>query len=240
MQNLKLIVVLLALTVTLPFVCANPQETPECTRGLDISCIQSFHEAIAPSCHKYMPKKDYATVRQHVPNMLAEAERIAEFKLDSTYASISDEFDEKRYAFLSAVLELKAAADTTDDDKLKKAFDKMHMAFAEMASVLALMPAEVEAFHEILAQVWHEYLPSKNYEAIRSAIPGMRESCAKMKAAKLHEAKQSVSKEYLAAVDKIEASIGEIEKALASNTDEKIAAAVTGLHDGFRELAGLF
>jgi hypothetical protein len=239
MQNLRVTITVAAMIIAV-FSLAAIGEEKECTYGVDISCIEAFHTAMAPSCHKYMPAKDYATVRQHVPNMLAAAEHIAEFKLDSTYASVSDEFDKKRQAFLTAMVNLKKSADGTDDAKLAEVFDKMHMAFAEMASVLALAPDEVNEFHTIIAQVWHEYLPNKDYDAIKKVIPELKDGCTKMKAAKLHEAKQSVSKEYQAAIETVEKSIVMIEKAIESASDEKISEAVTALHDGYRGVRVLF
>ncbi len=239
MQNPKLILTLIAIFAIVMSITAVGQEK-SCTHGVGISCIESFHEAMAPSCHKYMPAKDYETVRKHMPNMLFEAERIAEYTLDSTYASVSEDFETKREAFLLAIVDLKKAADSTDDTKLAETFDKMHMAFASMASALAFMPEEVDEFHELIATVWHKYLPAKDYDAIKKAIPDLRKGCEKMKAAKLHEARQGVSKDYLAAIGVIETAIDTIEEVIDSKSDEKISEAITGLHDGFIGVAALF
>ena len=239
MQNPKFVLTLITvITAAMCFAAAG--EEKECTHGVTISCIETFHEAMAPSCHKYMPAKDYEAVRKHVPNMLTEAERVAEFKLDSTYASVSEEFQTKRDTFLLAMMDLKKAAGGTDDAKLAESFDKMHMAFAQMASVLALMPEEVDEFHELIATVWHKYLPAKDHDAIKKAIPDLRKGCEKMKAAELHEARQSVSKDYIAAIGEIEAAITAVEKVIDSKSDEKISEAVAGLHDGFRGVTALF
>jgi hypothetical protein len=195
---------------------------------------------MAPSCHKYIPEKDYATVRQHIPNMLAEAERIAKFTPDSSYASVMADFDKKRESFMVAMLGLKTAADGEDDAKLKEAFDAMHMAFADMAGVLAMMPEEVEQFHSVLAKVWHEYLPAENYEAIKAAIPDLKKYCDAMKAAEIHPAKKAITEDYAASVEKIEKAIVAVEKVIDSKSSEEIADAVTLLHDGFVSTASLF
>jgi hypothetical protein len=239
MQNPKLILTLIAIFAIVMSITASGQEK-ECTYGVTISCIESFHEAMAPSCHKYMPAKDYETVRKHIPNMLLEAERIAEYKLDSTYASVSEDFEMKREAFLLTILDLKRAAESTDDTLLAKAFDKMHMAFAQMASVLALTPEEVDEFHELVGTVWHEYLPAKDYEAIKKTIPDLRKGVEKMKAAKLPEAKQGLTKDYLAAIGAVEISLTAIEEVIDSKSDEKISEAVTALHNGFMDVMALF
>ena len=239
MQNPKLILTLIAIFAIAMSITAAGEEK-ECTHGVTISCVESFHEAMALSCHKYMPAKDYETVRKHMPNMLFEAERIAEYKLDSTYASVSEDFETKREAFLLAIVDLNKAASGTDDERLTEAFDKMHMAFAQMASALALTPEEVDEFHELIATVWHKYLPAKDYDAIKKAIPDLRKGCEKMKAAKLHEAKQGLSKDYLAAIGVVETSISTIEEVIDSKSDEKISEAITGLHEGFIGVMTLF
>jgi len=239
MQNPKPVIATIAMIIALFFLTAAGQEKAP-AQDPDISCIQTFRDAMVPSWQKYMPAKDYATVRKHIPNMLAEAERIAELKLDSTYAEVAEEFQTKREAFLLAILDLKKAADSTDDAGLEKALDKTHLAFSQMASVLALMPQEVKDFHEIIADIWHEYLPAKDYDAIKKSIPSLREGCAKMKAAKLHESKQAVSEQYLAAIGETETSITGVEKVIDSKSDEKISEAVSTLHESFRTIMGLF
>ena len=216
------------------------EEKTECTHGVDISCIQTFHEAMAPSCHKHVPEKNFATVRKHVPNMLAQAKLIAAFQPDSTYADVMEEFDQKRKVFLTSIDELKVAADGDDDDALKKAFDRMHDAFARMSGSLSMTPQELEDFHTVLAKVWHEYLPQKDYAAIEKAIPELKESCARLMAVKLHASRQDVKKEYLEAVKGIRASINGIEEVIGSGSDEKIAIAVESLHESFHVVAGLF
>ncbi len=239
MQNLRVIVIVTAAIVIACSLTVTAEEK-ECTHGVDVSCIQAFHEAMAPSCHKYMPEKDYATVRQHVPNMLAEAERIAGFKPDSSYASVMADLEKKRAVYMVAILSLKTAADGDDDAKLKDAFDTMHTAFAEMSGVLSMMPEEVEQFHSVLAKVWHDYLPAEDYEAIKAAIPDLKKHCAAMKAAEIHPAKQAVAKDYAASVEKIEKAIAAVEKVIDSKSSEEIADAVSLLHDGFHAVVVLF
>lgn len=215
-------------------------EGVDCTRGIDIACIQSFHDAIAPSCHKYMPDKDYATVRKHVPNMVAQASSIADLKLDSTYAPVAESFAKERRLFLSAVDKLMLAAEGTDDAELAEAFKIMHETFIQMTSSLFLAPVELDELHVLVAEVWHKFLPDKDYEAIKSALPAMRECCKKLAAAKLHESKQDISEEYLAAVGNIESSINGIEAVIDSESDEKIEASVVELHESFRGVMAMF
>jgi hypothetical protein len=216
------------------------EEKTECTHDIDISCIQTFHEAMAPSCHKYVPENDFATVRKHVPNMLAQAKLIAAFQPDSTYTDVMEEFDQKRKVFLTSIDELKIAADGDDDAALKKAFDSMHEAFARMSGSLTMTPQELDDFHSVLAKVWHDYLPEKDYAAIEKAIPELKEGCARLMSAKLHTSRQNIKKEYLEAVKGIRASIDSIEKVIGSDSDEKISQAIESLHESFNEVAVLF
>ncbi|MBU1320083.1 MAG: hypothetical protein KKH67_12925 [candidate division Zixibacteria bacterium] len=215
-------------------------EGADCTRGIDIACIQTYHDVIAPSCHKYMPAKDYATVRQHVPNMVTQAATIADLKLDSTFAPVAEAFEKERRLFLAAVDQLMVAAEGTDDEVFAEAFDKMHEAFARMASSLVPSPVELDEFHAIVAQVWHELLPNKDYAGIKAALPALRGGCKKLASAKLNESQQEIKDEYLAAVGKVESSIDDIEKVIDSKSDEKIEESVVQLHESFRSVMALF
>jgi hypothetical protein len=187
-----------------------------------------------------MPSKDYATVRKHVPNMVVQAEQIASYQLDSAFATVAEEFNSKRILFLEAVNGLKVAAEGTDDAKLQEAFDKMHSAFARLASTLSLAPAELDDFHATVASVFHDYLSNKNYDAIKQALPGLKDGCAKLMAAKLHPAKQQIQKDYIAAVKDLRASVDAIEQVIDTKSDEKITDAVEAMHGKFEAVAGLF
>jgi hypothetical protein len=187
-----------------------------------------------------MPAKDFATVRKHVPNMVAQAEQIATYKLDSVYATITEEFDAKRVLFLEAVNNLKIAADGTDDAKLQDAFQKMHEAFVRLTSTLVLSPAELDEFHSLLASLYHDYLPSKNYDAIKESLPALKDACGKLMAAKLNPAKQAIQKDYIAAVKDLRASVDAIEQVIDTKSDEKITDAVEAMHGKFEAVAGLF
>jgi len=215
-------------------------EGADCTRGIDIPYIQTYHDAIAPSCHKYMPAKDYATVRQHVPNMVAQAATIADLKLDSTYAPVAEAFEKQRRLFLSTVDKLMVAADGADDEVFAEAFGKMHEAFVRMVSSLVLSPVELDEFHALVADVWHKYLPNKDYDGIKAALPALKEGCKKLASAKLSESKQNIKDQYLAAVGKVESSINGIENVIDSKSDEKIEESVVQLHESFRGVMELF
>jgi hypothetical protein len=215
-------------------------EDDECIRDIAIPCIQTFHDAIAPSCHKYMPAKDYETARKHVPNMVAQAASIADLRLDSTYADVADDFYEKRRVFLSAVDKLMAATEGEDDNAFAKAFDRMHDAFAAMVSSLVSAPEELDRFHALVAEVWHKMLPAKDYEGIKKTIPKLEEASRRLAAANLGESHKDIKDKYLAAVGELESSIGELAAAVDTKSDEAIQKAAADFHEKFEKVMMMF
>lgn len=238
MRRNVLVLCVIAIAFLSPLCLAD--EHQDCASDINIPCIVDFHEAIEASCHKYMPAEDYATIRLHVPNIVKQASRIAALKLDSTYADVLEDFDFKRAEFLKQVTALETAADGTNDEKVRDCFNAMHTAFARMNASLVLVPSEIEEFHGIIAAVWHDYLPKKDYAAIGDAIPQMKQCCTKLMAVKLPKGKQSIQKEYISGVRQLQESVDGVAAVIEGGSENDISMAVSKLHDSYAHLRHMF
>jgi len=239
MQMFKRIIaaaVILALFIGAAFAT----EGEGCASDINIPSIQAFDEAIAPSCHKYMPAKDYTTVRKHVPNMVAQAEKIADLKLDSTYADVAENFYEKRQAFMKSMDNLVVAAEGEDNGAFVKAFDKMQASFEAMTASLVSAPTELEKLHGYVAEIWHKMLPEKDYEGIKKSIPALEAQSRKLADVDLGEAHKDIKEKYQAAVNDLQASIAKLDAAIDTKSDEAIQKAAGDFHQSFEKLMQMF
>ncbi|HER00570.1 MAG TPA: hypothetical protein ENO22_14630 [candidate division Zixibacteria bacterium] len=217
------------------------EEGAGCTHGLKTNCIETFHEAMAPPCHEYIPQGKYAEARAAVPAMVEASKEIAEYYPGCTYGkNINEQFEAKREVFLNRMAELEEAANGDDDEAFKLAFDKMHSAFAEMNGVLYMRPDGVEDFHNVLVQIWHEYLPNEKYAEIESSIPELTEKAEYLTTVKLDETMADKQEAFTQKAEKLLKCVNDLSEACKSEDKEKIASTTETMHQSFESLTATF
>lgn len=212
-------------------------EGEECTHGVKTNCIETFHTAMAPTCHELIPQGKIAEARAAVPEMAAAAKEIAEYAPGGIYGkSLSEAFNARRADFVSSMTELEKAAEVPDDEAFKAAFENMHMAFEQMNGVLYMRPDGIEEFHDIMAAIWHDYLPEKKYDEIKGAMPELMKAAEHLTKVKLDEQMIDKQEAFSNNALKIYKSCQELEKACEEGNNDKIAETTKILHENFENL----
>ena len=212
----------------------------DCTHGIQTNCIDAFHSAMAPPCHEYIPQGKYAEARAAVPAMIKASKEIAEYYPGCTYGkNINEQFKVKRDAFIKRVDELEKACGA-DDQAFKLAFDKMHSAFAEMNGVLYMRPDGVEEFHNILARIWHDFLPNKKYDEIKESLPELIKAAENLTSVKLDESMADKQEAFTQQAEKLLQYVNELKQVCETEDKEKIASTTETLHKSYEALTATF
>jgi len=213
----------------------------ECTYGVKDDCIQAFHEAMSPACHEYIPQGDMKKARADVAVMVKTAKDIAKYTPGCTYGkNLTKRFMEKREYFIKSMAELEKAAKSGNDKEFKKAFDKMHSAYAEMNGTLYLRPEAVGEFHTILASIWHEHLPAKDYGQIKATTPDLVQRAEKLTHIQLDDRLADNQEPFNKAASQVYKCAQELENACSKDDPKMIAAKVEELHNSYNELTATF
>ncbi len=217
------------------------EEGESCTKGVKTNCIETFHEAMAPPCHEYIPQGKYKEARAAVPAMVKASKEIADYYPGCTYGkNINEKFEARREVFLKRVAEMEEAAKGDDDKAFKLAFDKMHSAFAEMNGVLYMRPEGVEEFHNVLAQIWHDYLPNEKYEEIEGSLPELIKKAEYLTTVKLDETMADKQEAFTQQAEKLLKCAKDLHKACKSDDKEKIASTTETMHKSYESLTATF
>ena len=213
----------------------------ECTHGLKTNCIETFHSAMSTSCHEYIPAGEFDKVRADIPAMLTSAKEIAEYSPGCTYGkSINEKFSAKKAEFLKSVEKLEKVYKDGSDKEVKQAFDEMHMNFAQMNGTLIMRPDGVEEFHDILATVWHEYLPKKNFDRVKEAAPELATRAQYLTSVQLNEKLADSQSKFSQAAEYVHKCARELEEACAKDDPELIAKKAESLHESYHKLTATF
>jgi phosphoglycerate-specific signal transduction histidine kinase len=202
--------------------------------------LSEFHEIIYPIWHTAYPEKDYAALREYVPEVNRLAKNVFNAKLPGILRDKKAKWDEGLEQLKKAVEDYNKAAAGENDQALLDAAEALHAKFELMVRLIRPVLKEIDEFHKVLYVVYHKYLPDKEYANIRSVSDDMilkAEAITKAKLPKRLEAKadefSSASQELLEASKKLKATC------LTENTD-LIEKAVESLHTKYQNLEKIF
>ena len=202
--------------------------------------LSEFHEIIYPIWHTAYPEKDYAALREYVPEVNQLAKNVFNAKLPGILRDKKAKWDEELEHLKKAVEDYNKTAAGEDNQALLDAAEVLHAKFEMMIRLIRPVLKEIDEFHKVLYVVYHKYFPDKEYANIRSVSDDMilkAEAITKAKLPKRLEAKadefSSAAQELLEASKKLKATC------LTENTD-LIEKAVDFLHTKYQNLEKIF
>lgn len=202
--------------------------------------LSDFHEIIYPIWHTAYPEKDYAALREYVPEVNRLAKNMFDAKLPGILRDKKAKWDEAVAQLKKTVEDYNKAAASGNDQALLDAAEALHAKFEMMVRIIRPVLKEIDEFHKVLYVVYHKYLPSKEFADIRSVSDDMilkAEAITKAELPKRLEAKaaefSSAAQELLEASKKLKATC------LTENTD-LIEKAAEFLHAKYQNLEKIF
>jgi phosphoglycerate-specific signal transduction histidine kinase len=205
-----------------------------------VEALSEFHEIIYPIWHTAYPEKDYAALREYVPEVNRLAKNLFEAKLPGILRDKKAKWDLGMEQLKNAVEDYNKAAAGEDNQALLDAAEALNAKFEMMVRLIRPVLKEIDEFHRVLYVVYHKYLPVKKYANIRSVTDDMilkAEAITKAKLPKRLEAKadkfSSAAQELLDASKKLKAAC------LTENTG-LIESSVEYLHTKYQNLEKIF
>ena len=234
------------LAVLILFVCLGPfqlsasnvlqaEETESTVKELS-----DFHEIIYPIWHTAYPEKDYAALREYVPEVNRLAKNVFNAKLPGILRDKKAKWDEGLEQLKKAVEDYNKAAAGEDNQALLDAAEVLHAKFEMMIRLIRPVLKEIDEFHKILYVVYHKYLPNKEFDNIASVSDDFilkAEAITKATLPKRLEAKTDAF--ATAAKELLEASM-KLKKTCADQDTDAVEKAVDFLHTKYQNLEKIF
>ncbi len=202
--------------------------------------LREFHEVLYPVWHEFLPNGDYESIRKAVPEFKKSIEIVKKAELSLYYQHVKDDFEKKRVDLALSIEKLDSVAQTKDDKKLEEAVENMHTAFEQMARVLAPRMREMEQFHLVLYPLWHEAMPNKDYQAIKSAIPSLESKMDALMKAEIPEDFKDIETPIIEKREALGKAVEDLANVCRKNKDEQIINKLTQMHESYRALDEVF
>ncbi len=202
--------------------------------------LSDLHEVIYPLWHTAYPEKDYAMIKELLPQAEELAAKVYEVSLPGILRDKQADWDSGIANLKTTLQDMKAAVEADDQEAMLKQTEAFHSAYEKMVRTIRPVVKELEAFHQELYKLYHYYTPENDLENIRAVVPVMQEKLAALKDVTLPSRLADRQENFQAAVLSLETACSELAEVITGKDQESIEAAVEKVHTAYQNTEKIF
>lgn len=235
--GLRLAVILAALICLAAVVQAEENESCGSPKFVEMS---DFHEVLYKIWHEQYPEDDWQGVRATAPELAARMKLLAEAEIPEVFKYRSADIIKARDTLGKVVADIDQAAKADDDQKLKTAVKELHDAYHGLVVELHSRPGEVDQLHTVIALMWHEDYPDKNFASLKTRMDSFNGSLNALLSLKLGKRYSVDPVKYDEAQSALKEQGAALQAAVAAGDQDAAWSALDKFHEAFRSLNLLF
>lgn len=230
-----------AILIITTFTALNAQQDTLKETDAKVPQLEKFHDVMYPIWHTAYPEKDYAALKEYASQVKSQADEIYSAKLPGILRDKETRWNEGVKEFESAVDGYIAAASSNNNENLLAYAEQLHTKYEVLVRIIRPVTKEVGEFHKSLYVVYHNYLPNKNYQAIKAISGELTAKAENITSAKLSKRLESKKAEFDEAAQRLLNSCAMLnEISLATDNGQEIEQAVEKIHKQYVDLECLF
>lgn len=202
--------------------------------------LSEFHEIIYPIWHTAYPEKDYAALREYVPEVNRLAKNVFNAKLPGILRDKKAKWDEGLEQLKKSVEDYNKAAAGEDDQALLDAAEALHAKFEMMVRLIRPVLKGIDEFHKVLYVVYHKYLPNKEFDEIASVSDDFILKAEAITKADLPKRLEAKTDEFSVAAKELLEASKKLKKTCSTKDATAIEKAVEFLHTKYQNLEKIF
>jgi hypothetical protein len=202
--------------------------------------LDSLHESIFLLWHDAYPNKNYALIKETLPQLDISVSNLRRADLPGILHGKQASWDKEITNMESSLEALHKAADEDNKESMIAEVESLHSSYEKLIGITRPKLPELESFHQELYKVYHYYMPGNNLERIRATIPLMKEKILLLKKAKLPLNFADRQDVFDLAVSKLETSLTELDGLAKTDNKEEIKSAVEKLHTDYQSVDAIF
>lgn len=149
----------------------------------EVPALSAFHEVIYPLWHEAWPNKDYAMMRELLPEVRKHVAALQAVTLPGILRDKAEAWGSGVRTLSTTLTQYEKAVAGNDEPGLLKAVEKLHSGFEELVRVVRPPMKELEAYHVELYKVYHHALPAEKWDDLTAGAALMAERCKELLAA---------------------------------------------------------
>jgi hypothetical protein len=204
--------------------------------------LTELHEVIYPLWHGAWPEKNYAQMKELLPQVKKDVAAVEAAKLPGILRDKQDDWDAGVKKLTAATTSYEAAVAANDEKAMLDSVEALHGEFESLIRLVRPRSAELEAYHVVLYQIYHHHGPEQQLEALRPATVELGAKCeelSKADAPRRIAGDEAKVKQYTAGVADLCAKTQELMKTAAGDDWKAISQAIETVHTQYQAVERL-
>ncbi|MDH3269222.1 MAG: hypothetical protein OEM46_10250 [Ignavibacteria bacterium] len=239
MKNTKFLFLIITLLLSFPLFSQEDQYSSEIDSS--VPELSDFHEVIYPIWHTAYPEKNYAMLKEMLPEVNSGAENIYSAKLPGILRDKQEEWVEGVEKFRTSVEQYNMAMKGTDETAMLKTAEELHSDFEMLVRIIRPVTKEVEEFHKVLYMIYHNYWPNKDMIEFGEAVDNLEIRAEELNKCVLPKWAADKSEAFMEQSQKLYESTNNLKTLKDSDADDtQLDKAVEDVHNNYVALEALF
>ncbi len=202
--------------------------------------LDDLHEVIYQLWHEAYPAKDYALIKELLPQADDLTAKLDAAELPGILRDKQGKWDEGKVKLAESLAALHQAADANDEEAMLKQTEAFHAAFEGLVRTIRPVVPALDAFHQELYKLYHYYAPEYEIDNIRTQAAAMKEAIPALKDSKLPKKLEGRQKDFDAAVAALSSAVDELVATAGTDDKDAILAAVEKVHTAYLKTEKIF
>jgi CRISPR/Cas system-associated endonuclease Cas3-HD len=202
--------------------------------------LMELHEVVYPLWHSAYPEKDYALIKELLPQAESLTAKLDAAKLPGILRDKQEAWDKGKEFLKSAFNNLKKAVKSDNKEEMLKQVEAFHAGFERLVRTIRPVVSELEAFHQELYKLYHYHAPSYDIEGIRITVRAMGDKLPPLKQVQLPGGLAEKQPEFSSSVQELESAVNELAEAVKKGIKKAILESVGKVHTAYQKTQSIF
>ena len=205
-----------------------------------VPILSDFHEIIYPLWHDAWPNKDVSLVKELLPKVESYTADIEKVVLPGILRDKETKWKAGVEALRGSTNKLTQSVAEGTEKPIMDAVESLHSNYEKLVRIIRPLMKELDAFHVVLYQVYHYYMPEKNVKKLRAASREMVKKSEALLTAAIPRKVQAKEADFKSAVNRLRASCLGMVGACEGKDIVAMETAVERVHTDYQSLEKMF
>jgi hypothetical protein len=206
----------------------------------EVPALADLHDVIHPLWHEAWPNKDVALMRELLPGAQEGVAAVEKAELPGILRDKQAAWTKGVAALKESLAAYERAAAAGEQQALLDAVEQLHARYEALVRTVRPPMKELEAYHQVLYQVFHKLMPAGDLASLRPAADEMAVCCQALAAAPMPKRFASREAAVRPAIAALCAKTEALREALKGTDTAQVNAAVGEVHTQYQAVEKLF
>lgn len=205
-----------------------------------VPLLSDFHEVIYPLWHDAWPNKNTGLVKELLPKVEDFTTKLQAVQLPGILRDKKPKWEAGMKELTASTAKLKTAVAENNEKDMLDGVEKLHANYEKLVRVIRPRLKELEAYHVVLYQIYHYYMPEKNTKKLRNAATDLVAAAKTLSAVPTPKKLASKEEAFKAAVKSLEEFTLALQKTAKGKDVAAMERAVEEVHSQYQTVDAMF